>query len=162
MNLRSLLILIALVLLGAFALVNWQAFMTPTRLSLFVGEVQAPLGLVMLVATGLITALFLVYVLFQQAGVIVEARRYARELKANRELADKAEASRFTELRAFVEEELRRLEAQSSAVATGLAARIDDLDRTLGKRLDETTGTLSACVGEIDDKLDRVLQSRSM
>lgn len=160
MNLRSLLILIALVLLGAFALVNWQAFMAPTRLSLLLGEVQAPLGLVMLVATGLITALFLVYVLFQQAGVIVEARRYARELKANRELADKAEASRFIELKAFIGEELRRIEAQSTGAAADLTARIDRLEQTLDQRLSEATGTLSAYIGEVDDKLDRASLSR--
>jgi hypothetical protein len=160
MNLRSLLILFALALLGGFALVNWQAFMTPMQLSLLVGEVRAPLGLIMLIVTGLITALFLVYVVFQQAGVIVESRRYAKELKANRELADRAEASRFTELKAFIGEELGRLDARSAAATVDLAARIDRLELALGERLNEATGTLSAYVGEVDEKLDHALRSR--
>jgi uncharacterized integral membrane protein len=146
MNLRSILLLLALVLLAAFALVNWQAFMAPTHISLLVTEVQAPLGLIMLLATAAVTALLLVYIVFQQAGVIVEARRYARDLKSQRELADKAEASRFTELRAWLEAELRRLDA-----------RLDQLDAGLHEALAESTRTLSAYVGEVDDKLDRAL-----
>lgn len=155
MNLRSLLILLILVALGAFTLVNWQAFMHPTQLSLVFAQVEAPLGLIMLVATGLMTALFLVYIVFQQAGVILEARRYAKEMKANRELADRAEASRFTELRGFIEAELRRLEAQSAEAANRIGERIDRLERALADKLAESTGTLSAYIGEVDDKLDR-------
>ena len=158
MNLRSLLIFSILALLGVFALVNWQAFLAPTQLSLLFTEVQAPLGLIMLVVTGLMTGLFLVYIVFQQAGVILEARRYAKELKANRELADKAEASRFTELRAWLAEELRKLEAQPAIAAGEVSARIDRLEQQLLERLNESTGSLTAFVGEVDDKLDRALQ----
>ena len=146
MNLRSILLALALVLLAAFALVNWQAFTAPTRISLLVTEVQAPLGLIMLLVTAATTVLLLVYIALQQAGVIVEARRYARDLKSQRELADKAEASRFTELRAWLEAELHRLDA-----------RLDQLDAGLRDALAESTRTLSAYVGEVDDKLDRAL-----
>jgi len=159
MTFRSLLIAVVLALLGLFAVVNWQAFMTPTRLSLLFAEVQAPLGLIMLVVTGLMTALFLLYIVFQQAGVILEARRYAKELKANRELADRAEASRFTELRTYLEAELRKIEAQSAAVSTGVTARLDRLEQALVEKLGESTGTMTAFVGEMDDKLDRALQN---
>ena len=155
MNLRSILILFVLVALAVFALINWQAFMAPTQLSLGFAQVQAPLGLIMLVLTGLMTALFLVYIVFQQAGVILEARRYAKEMKAHRELADRAEASRFTELRAFLEAELRRIEERSDAAASRIGERIDRLEQTLAERLAESTGTLSAFIGEVDDKLDR-------
>ncbi len=92
--------------------------MTPTELSLGFAQVQAPLGVVMLGISALLCALFIVYLLFQQAGALLEARRYAKEMKAQRELADSAEASRFTELRAFLEAEMRRLEAQGAASAT--------------------------------------------
>src|SRR5574337_747248 len=104
MNLRTLLIALTLAALAVFALLNWAAFTAPTALTLGFADVQAPLGLIMLVATGLVSALFLVYIVLQQAGVILEARRYAKELKAHRELADTAEASRFTELRSFLDQ----------------------------------------------------------
>jgi len=157
MNLRSLLVAAALALLAAFAVLNWPAFTAPTTLSLVFAEVQAPLGLIMLVVTGLFSGLFLLYILFQQAGVILEARRYAKELQAHRELADKAEASRFTEIRSFLEGQLRRLEAQSAAGTRELGGRIEQLEKQLLDRLAESTRTLSAYVGEVEDKLDRIL-----
>lgn len=157
MNLRSLLITAVLALLAAFALLNWTAFTAPTTLSLVFTNVQAPLGLIMLVMTGLLIGLFLVYILFQQAGVILEARRYAKELKTHRELADNAEASRFNEMRSFLETELRRLEAQRAAETLELGARIEAAERQLREMLGESTRTLSAYVGEVEDKLDRLL-----
>lgn len=158
MSLRSLLVVAALALLAAFAIVNWTAFTAPTTLSLLFTEVQAPLGLIMLVVTGLFSGLFLFYILFQQAGVILEARRYAKELHTHRELADKAEASRFTEIRTFLEGELRKLEGQGAAGVRELGGRIEKLEQQLADRLAESTRTLSAYVGEVEDKLDRMLR----
>lgn len=157
MNLRSLSISSVLALLAVFAILNWAAFTAPTRLSLGFTEVQAPLGLIMLVMTGLVSGLFLVYIVFQQAGVILEARRYAKELKAHRDLADKAEASRFTELQSFIEGELRKLQAQGAAGSSELGERIERLQREVLEKMAESTLTLSAYVGEVDDKLDRAL-----
>lgn len=157
MNFRTLSIVAALVLVAVFTLMNWAAFIAPTTLTLGFAEVQAPLGLIMLAATGVVCGLLLVYILFQQAAVIMESRRMAKELKGQRELADKAEASRFTEMRGFIEGELRRLEGQSAAATRELGERIERLDRELRQQLTESTGSLSACVGEVEDKLDRLL-----
>jgi uncharacterized integral membrane protein len=157
MNLRALTVALVLAALALFAAMNWVAFTTPTALTLGFAEVQAPLGVIMLIVTGLVSGLFLVYIVFQQAGVILEARRYAKDLKAQRELADKAEASRFTELRAFLDGELRRIEAQSAAASREAVARVEQAERQLQDKLAEATRTLSAYVGEIEDKLDRLL-----
>lgn len=157
MNFRALAIAAVVAALGLFALLNWPAFTAPTALNLGFAEVNAPLGLIMLVASGVLVALFLVYIVFQQAGVIMEARRYAKELKSHRELADTAEASRFTELRAFLDGELRKMEAQGAAATRELGARLERLEQQLQEKLAESTRTLSAYVGEVDDKLDRLL-----
>jgi uncharacterized integral membrane protein len=156
MNLRTLLIGLALIALAVFALLNWSAFTAPTTLSLGFSQVQAPLGLIMLVVTGAVSALFLFYIVFQQAGVIMETRRVTKELNVQRELADKAEASRFTEMRLFLEGELRKLEAQSAAATRELGARIAQFEQQLQDKLAESTRTLSAYVGEVDEKLDRL------
>ena len=158
MNARTLAIAITLFLLAVFALLNWGAFSTPTALTLGFAEVQAPLGLVMLVVTGIVSGLFLVYIVYQQAGAILESRRYEKELRANRELADQAEASRFTELRGYLASELGRLEGQRAAEAQQAGARLQQLEERLQDRLDESARGLSAHLGEIEDKLDRVLK----
>jgi uncharacterized integral membrane protein len=156
MNLQSILIALALLALTVLALLNWTAFSTPTTLSIGFTEVQAPLGLIMLTFTAVLAVLFLLYIVVQQAGVIMESRRNAKELNAQRELADKAEASRLSELRTFLESELRKLEAQGAAGARELSARVDALQLQIQDKLAESTRTLSAYVGEVEDKLDRM------
>jgi hypothetical protein len=159
MNVRafSLTLVLAFVLLAAFATLNWVAIAVPSTLSLGFVEVSAPLGMVMLIFTAAISVLFIIYIVLLQAGVILEARRLTKEVKAQRELADMAEASRFTELRTLLEGELRRIEAQGAASNREFGARIEQSERGLEDKLAEATRTLSAYLGEIEDKLDRAL-----
>lgn len=159
MNLRafSLTLILAIVLLAAFATLNWVAMAEPSTLSLGFVEVTAPLGMIMLVFTAAISGLFIVYIVLLQAGVIVEARRLTKDLQAQRELADTAEASRFTTLQTMLEAELRRIEAQGAESNRAFGARFEQSERGMQDKLAETTGTLSAYLGEIEDKLDRVL-----
>lgn len=159
MNIRafSLTLILAFVLLAAFASLNWLALAAPSTLDLGFSEVNAPLGLIMLAFATAISGLFIVYIVLMQAGVILEERRLTKELKAQRELADTAEASRFTELRVLLEDELRRIEAQSAESSREFDARMELSERGMQQNLNEATATLSAYLGEIEDKLDRVL-----
>lgn len=123
MPLRTLLLLLIVALVAVFVAVNWAAFTTPTSLSLIFGSVEAPLGLVMLAVTGAVALVFLAYAFYLQGSVLRESRRMARELEAQRTLADAAEASRFTELRGHIDQ-----------AVNGLAAQIAELDDRLGLR----------------------------
>lgn len=154
MRIRTLFLLLVLLLIAAFAALNWSAFMMPATLSLGVAMIQAPLGLVMLGMAALLSVAFLVFVVFLQTSVLLEARRHARELQANRERADQAEASRFTELRGFLEGEMKRqagLDAESRAV---LLERLDQLDRDLRSAVEQSENALSAYLGELEDRLE--------
>jgi hypothetical protein len=135
MYFSALVLIVVLLLVVALAAMNWPVFVAPTAMWLGIAEFQVPLGLLLLAVMGLVCGLFLVIILLQQAGVILETRRTSKELHAQRELADKAEASRFTELRTFIEAEMKRLQQHG----------------------DEQTRTLAAYVGEVEDKLDRLL-----
>lgn len=159
MNIRafSLTLILAYVLLAAFAALNWAAIAATSTLSLGFTEVSVPLGMVMLIFTAAISGLFVVYIVLLQAGVIVEARRLTKEVKEQRELADTAEASRFTELRSLLEGEMRKIEAQSAASKREFEARIEQSARGMQEKFAESTATLSAYLGEIEDKLDRAL-----
>jgi uncharacterized integral membrane protein len=121
MPLRTVLLLVIAAALVIFVAVNWAAFNTPTTLSLIFGAVEAPLGLVMLAITGFVALVFLAYAFYLQGSALRESRRMARELEAQRTLADAAEASRFTELRAHIDQ-----------AVNGLAAQIAELDDRLG------------------------------
>jgi uncharacterized membrane protein len=125
MPLRTVVLLIVLAAVVAFAALNWSAFMAPTTLSLGVAQVQAPLGLIMLALTVILTALFLTYLVYVQTTVLLESRRHAKELQAQRVLADQAEASRFTELRTYLESRLTELENSLSAQVGEMRDRLD-------------------------------------
>ena len=103
MRTRTALPLIVLIGVGIFAALNWSAFTTPTPLSLGLWRTEAPLGLTLLAVIAAITLLYIGLVLWIQASALLEARRTARELLTQRQLAESAEASRFEELRRLIE-----------------------------------------------------------
>ncbi len=160
MRTRTLLLLVVLMAIGVFAAINWTAIVAPTTLSLLVTDVQAPLGLIMLGVTALVTLLFLLFVVYLQTSVHLDTRRHTRELQGQRELADKAEASRFTELRAFLETELRKLAEQSGTAQANMAARLDQVQRDLGVTISQTENSLSAYIGELEDRMHRTDEGR--
>ena len=126
MSLRTLFFLLVCAAIAAFVGVNWTEMNRPTELSLVFAHVTAPLGLVLV---GLMVLLFLVFVgvmAFTQGTVLMETRRHARELAAQRELADKAEASRFTDLRAHLDREVTRL---SESIANNTRETLSRVDR---------------------------------
>ena len=156
MNFSTLLVVVVVAALAALALFNWPAISAVTSVSLGMAHVQAPLGLLLLAFTAALGLLFVVHSVVQQTRAGSEARRHAKELAAQRDLADRTEASRFSELRAFLDAELRRLDAQAADQRAGVVTRIDGLEAALRAKVDEATRTLSAYVGEVDDKLDRL------
>ena len=155
MPLRTLVIVIVALLLSVFVAVNWTAFMTPASLSLVFGMVEAPLGLVMLLITGLVAALFLAYTLWLQGSALLETRRMTRELAAQRQLADQAEASRFTELRTLIETRLGAITSSIADDRTGRSAEIARLGDELRLAIDQAANGHAAQLGELQDRLVR-------
>ncbi|MEP7069106.1 MAG: LapA family protein [Usitatibacter sp.] len=153
MNVRLILILLVFAALGLLAAFNWNAFMAPTSLWLVFTTVQAPLGLIMLAMIALLSALFLAYVIYLQGSVLIEARRQTRELQAQRELAEKAEASRFTELKGAMLAELDKVAARMESSQALTAQRLDKLDHDFGDALEHTESSIAAYIGELDDRL---------
>jgi uncharacterized integral membrane protein len=147
---------VALVMLALFTAANWSLVTAPASLNFLAFSVQGPLGLILLGATLLLVALCAVYVLSLRTSTLVETRRHFKELDVQRQLADKAEASRFTALGTQISDELSRTRAALDETRTQLLQRADTLEQSLLKSLNETANTLSAYVGEVDDKLDRL------
>jgi uncharacterized integral membrane protein len=147
---------VALVMLALFTAANWSLVTAPASLNFLAFSVQGPLGLILLGATLLLVALCAVYVLSLRTSTLVETRRHFKELDVQRQLADKAEASRFTALGTQISDELARTRTALDETRTQLLHRADMLEQSLLKSLNETANTLSAYVGEVDDKLDRL------
>lgn len=160
MRAPTLLLLLVLAIILVFAAVNWSVITAPATVSLLVTDVQAPLGLILFGLTVLVTVLFLVYVAYLQTSVLLEARRHSRELQAQRELADKAEASRFTDLRNYLDTELRKLGEQVAESRLGVIARVDLAQQDLRTTVEESGNSLAAHIGELEDRLERAGENK--
>lgn len=78
MNMRTGLIVVLLAAFAGFLALNWSVVTAPTTLSFGFWTAQAPLGLLLLGFTVLITAMFLFLLVVQQATVLVETRAQPR------------------------------------------------------------------------------------
>ena len=154
MNFRSLLLTLTAAAIAAIAVLNWNTLATSVPVSLGVVTVDAPLGIVMLALTALLAAFALAYVLWLQGSVLIETRRHGKEMQVQRELADKAEASRFTEMKIF-------LQAQSQQTHSALMERIETLESRVLARANESDNSTAAYWGQLENQLQmprRVLE----
>jgi len=134
MSLRSVGLLIVCLVIVAFVAANWPAMTAPTDINLLLANIHAPLGLILLGLMVLLCAVFVVFVAYLQGTVLLETRRHAREMAAQRELADSAEASRITDLRGFLEQEITRLSATMENQSCEVLARVDRAESGLRER----------------------------
>jgi hypothetical protein len=155
MYLRTLLIVVVLGIVALFAFLNWSAFISPTTLSAGFTTFEAPLGLILLGVTGMLTLLFLIYLVTWQASALMESRRYTRDLQSQREISDKAEASRLNQLQTFLEKELGQLGSGNLETKNALLSRLDDLGRDLRSKIEQSENSLAACIGEFEDRFER-------
>ena len=148
MNPSTLVLLLTVALITVLAVFNWNALATPSEVSLGLLSFEAPLGVLMLGLTVLLGIFFVAYVLSLQGSVLLETRRHAKEMQAQRELADKAEASRFTELRAFVQSQ--QVQSQEAFMA-----RLDALETHLMARAQESDNSAAAYIGQLEQQIGR-------
>lgn len=128
---RSILLLTITALVTTFVILNWAVFVSPATLSLGFRDIEAPLGLVMLGLTVLVGVLLIGYSVYLRKAALIQAGRNAEELRTQRRLADEAEASRFTELRNYLEGEFRHLTENDATFRVDVRKRLDALENEL-------------------------------
>lgn len=153
MRFRTILMILVILLVAGFVALNVDEFTRVSVLSLGFSTIQLPLGLVMLALLVATLVIFLASALYTQSKYALEARTHTRELNTQRELADKAEASRFTELRAYLEEQTLAQQRRESALGTVLADRFAQQQQVLLARMEQTDNTLAAYMGQLEDRL---------
>ena len=146
MNFRTIILLLVVAAIAALEALNWYTLSAMTVVSFGVMTLEAPLGLIMLGLTVLLAAFFLFYMLSLQGSVLMDTRRHTKEMQAQRELADKAEASRFTELRAFLEGQNQRSQGE-------LMGRLELLESRVAARVQESGNSTAAYVGQLEDQM---------
>ncbi len=155
MKLRTLLLVLFLLFIAGFVALNFEQILQPTALNFGVTQVQAPLGLVLLGLLALILVVFLAALVYYQTLHLMEVRRITREAADQRVLADKAEASRFTELRQYLQTELESTAARERDLSDKLHLKMEQVQAALTQVVEQTGNGLNATVGELEDRLER-------
>jgi hypothetical protein len=130
---RSLLVLAASGLAALFVVLNWRVFAASAKLNLLLTSPEVPVGVVMLLLFALALLVLWIIVGRWQGTLLVEFRRQAQELQAQRLLAENAEASRFTELGALIREEIAKLRTELQETEHSIAATLGEMDDRLRK-----------------------------
>lgn len=141
----TLIILVALAI-GGIYFFNWEELNTVGTVSIGFTTMQAPMGLLLLGLFSILCVLFLAYILWLHSTVIVDYHRHTKELKHQRELADKAEASRFSELREFLIKQ--HMEGQQA-----LLRQMEELEDHIYRRVDDSDNSTAAYMGQIEDQI---------
>jgi uncharacterized integral membrane protein len=158
MRARLIFIVVAILLLAGFAALNWPEINRTQPLSFGVITSQAPLGLILLGLLVLTLAVFLISSATQEARYLMEHRRHAKALEAQRVLADTAEASRFTDLRQHLDTHLRENRQREAIAATEFEKSMVQSQRELRTQLEQMNHALTARLGEIESRIDSRLE----
>lgn len=154
MRARMLLLVLAILAVGGFAYQNWPEITRSSTLNFGVVQATAPLGLILLTLLGLTLLLFLVTTATMRSRSLHESRQLTRDLHAQRELADKAEASRFTELRQALDGHMREIGKRETVVSTEMEKTMAQHQRELRNQLEQMYHLLTSRLTELERRLD--------
>lgn len=161
MRARLIVLLVAILLVAGFAALNWSEFLRPTPLSFGVFVMEAPLGLILLTVLGVTLLAFLVSSAHMQTVNLLDNRQHSKELQAQRDLADKAEASRFTDLRQHLDAQMREIHQRETMAASELEKAVAAGQRELRTQLELINRTLATRLAEIESRVDARAEQRT-
>ncbi|HEX7890326.1 MAG TPA: hypothetical protein VF522_13275 [Ramlibacter sp.] len=154
MRSRFILLVVAILLIAGFAALNWSEIVRPAPLLIGPIMMDAPLGAILLGLLALAVVVFALSAASMRTHTLLESRHHYKELEAQRALADKAEASRFTDLRGHMDNHMRDLRERDSIAATELEKARLEHRREINTQLEQINRTLSARLNEMEHRLE--------
>ena len=120
----SAIVAVILLLIFAIALRNWGLVMQPTPVDVFVTTVNVSIALLLLIGMVVVAVVYFATVGRLRIQTAIESRDLHRELDRARRTADTAEASRFADLRAYLDREIPQMELKLDQVLERLDAQV--------------------------------------
>jgi hypothetical protein len=154
MRSRFVLLVVAILLIAGFAALNWSEIIRPAPLLFGPIVADAPLGAILLGLLALAIVVFALSAATLRTQTLLESRHHYKELEAQRLLADKAEASRFTDLRQHFDTHLRELRERDAIAATELEKSRLESQREVRAQLEQINRTLAARLNELEHRLE--------
>lgn len=153
MRARLVYIILAALVVGAIAALNWPEVMRTSHLNFGIAGADAPLGAILLGAFLLTLAVFLVSSVIMESRHMLVSNRHRRELEAQRDLAERAEASRFTELRQHMDTTLRDTRQRDSLASREFEKSMLQSHRELRTHLENMSRAMMARLAEIESRI---------
>lgn len=153
MRARLIILVTAILLVAGFAALNWSEFLRQTPLSFGLFVMDASLGLILLAVLGITLLAFLASSAHLRTVNLLDHRQHSKALEAQRDLADKAEASRFTDLRQHMDAQLRELQQRDVVAATERDKAMAQSQREMRSHLELMNKTLATRLAEIEGRL---------
>lgn len=153
---RMILLVLAVLAVAGFAAQNWAEITRSSPLNFGILVTEAPMGLILLSLLGLTLLLFLVSAATMRTTSLIEARQHAKALQAQRDLADKAEASRFTDLRQQLDTHLRESRQRETLATTEMNKALAQHQREMRAQLDQMNHMLAGRLAELDTHVQRL------
>jgi uncharacterized membrane protein YccC len=150
---RIVFIVLAVLVVAGIAALNWPEFTRDEPLSFGVFTATLPIGVLMLVLMGIVLAVFLVTSAIQESRYLLDHRRHTRALHAQRELAEKAEASRFTDLRQQLDSHARESRQRDAMVASEFEKRMMQGHAELRAHMERMQQMIANHLSEIESRL---------
>ncbi|MBK6007781.1 hypothetical protein JJB11_16905 [Ramlibacter ginsenosidimutans] len=154
MRTRTILLVVAILLVAGFAALNWGEVVRPTTLLFGPIAADAPLGLILLTLLALTLVLFLVSSIAMRTQSLIDYRQHHKTLEAQRELADKAEASRFVDLRQQLDTHLKEMRERDAIAASEFDKAMLQTRRELQVQMEQINRTIAARMTELENRLD--------
>lgn len=154
MRSRFILLVVAILLIAGFAALNWAEIVRPSPLLFGPVVMDAPLGAILLGLLALAVVIFALAAGTMRTQGLLESRHHFKELEAQRALADRAEASRFTDLRQHLDTQLRELRDRDAIAATEMEKARMENQREIRTQLEQINRTVSARLNELEHRLE--------
>lgn len=158
MRTRLSLLLAAILVTAVFVALNWPEFVRPVPVSLGFGMIDAPLPLILLGALLLALVGALATAAWMDSRHESVLTQHLRELEAQRRLADKAEASRFTELRHYLDLQAAEIRQREAVATEALQATLVKGQRDMLASVEMVTAKLARQLGEATARAEMAAQ----
>jgi hypothetical protein len=158
MRTRTIVLVVAILLVAGFAALNWSEIVRPAPLLLGPVVMDAPLGLILLAVLAITLVLFLASTAAMRTQSLIDYRQHQKTLEAQRDLADKAEASRFVDLRQHLDTHLKEMRERDAIAASEFDKAMLQSRRELQTQMEQVNRTISARLNELEHRLEARLE----
>jgi hypothetical protein len=161
MRLRTVFHIVALAVVAALAVFNWAGVIRPETVNLPWLQVEVPLNLILLALLGVEAGIGLLNQTAGNARDLLREGEFGKRIQMQIELADRAEAAHYNELRQTLDTLMRESRQRGADLSTGLEQSLLRHHREIRVQLEGLHRGMGSRLGEMEARLEARLDAMS-